>query len=468
MSSGTNPCVLGMDIGTTSVKCCLVDTITKEVISSQKKDTCSNVPSELGTEGNKQDVPRILSALQMCVSRLPRESMKRVVRVGVSGQMHGCMLWKAGHSWEQKPDSDRFAINEVSNMYTWQDSRCTQEFLASLPTPQSHLAVSSGYGCATLIWFSKHKPELLSRYDRAGTIHDFLVCMLCGLDQPVMSLHNAASWGFFNTVTKEWNREVLAGAGLPLNLLPKVVESGQTAGYIPNTWYSIPANTPVLASLGDLQCSVLPLLSKNTDAVINISTSAQLCFKMPPEYTPAEEPPSTPQPIEYFPFFDGSYLAVAASLNGGNALAAFVRTIQQWSLDIGFQVPQSKIWQRILELGGNPESCSSLIIRPTLFGERNNPEENASATNVDLGNLSLGKMTRALCKGVITNLHSMMPRSLLEENEITSMIGGGSALVRNPILLKELEEAYQMPVALDTRGDAAYGSALAAINTAIA
>lgn len=40
------------------------------------------------------------------------------------------------------------------------------------------------------------------RYDRAGTIHDFFVCMLCGLDQPIMSLHNAASWGFFNTVTK--------------------------------------------------------------------------------------------------------------------------------------------------------------------------------------------------------------------------------------------------------------------------
>lgn len=60
------------------------------------------------------------------------------------------------------------------------------------------------------------------------------------------------------------------------------------------------------------------------------------------EFVPQEEPPNSPQPVEYFPFFNGSYLAVAASLNGGNALAAFVRMVQQWSLDLGFQVPQCK------------------------------------------------------------------------------------------------------------------------------
>ncbi|KAK8728382.1 hypothetical protein OTU49_009264 [Cherax quadricarinatus] len=186
---------------------------------------------------------------------------------------------------------------------------------------------------------------------------------------------------------------------------------------------------------------------------------------MPKDFVPAEKPPSTPHPIEYFPFFDNSYLAVAASLNGGNALAAFVRTLQQWSLDLGFQVPQSKIWQRVLELGGDQQSKSSLAIKPLIFGERHTPQENASVTNIDLGNVSLGKVTRSLCKGVITNIHSMMPRSILVENGITSIIGGGSALARNPILLQELEEMYDLPVSLDSRGDAAYGSALAAINS---
>jgi len=45
-------------------------------------------------------------------------------------------------------------------------------------------------------------------------------------------------------------------------------------------------------------------------------------------------------PVEYFPYFDGKYLAVAASLNGGNTLAAFVRMLQQWTLELGFNVTQ--------------------------------------------------------------------------------------------------------------------------------
>ena len=41
-------CLLGIDIGTTSVKVCVIDESSKEVLGSQKKDTCSDVPSELG------------------------------------------------------------------------------------------------------------------------------------------------------------------------------------------------------------------------------------------------------------------------------------------------------------------------------------------------------------------------------------------------------------------------------------
>lgn len=43
-----NHYILGIDIGTTSVKVCVVDSNSNEIIASQKKDTYSDVPSELG------------------------------------------------------------------------------------------------------------------------------------------------------------------------------------------------------------------------------------------------------------------------------------------------------------------------------------------------------------------------------------------------------------------------------------
>lgn len=73
--------VLGLDIGTTSVKVCLVDTKEKKVVARQSKDTQAGVPSELGCEGNKQNAPKILSAVHICVSRLPKELLRQVCNI---------------------------------------------------------------------------------------------------------------------------------------------------------------------------------------------------------------------------------------------------------------------------------------------------------------------------------------------------------------------------------------------------
>lgn len=68
--------------------------------------------------------------------------------------------------------------------------------------------------------------------------------------------------------------------------------------------------------------------------VLNISTSAQLTYAMPADF----KPPDSPQPastISYFPYFEDTYLAVAASLNGGNVLATFVEMLAAWMKELG-------------------------------------------------------------------------------------------------------------------------------------
>lgn len=92
--------------------------------------------------------------------------------------------------------------------------------------------------------------------------------------------------------------------------------------------------------LGDLQCSVLSTVETPRDAVLNISTSAQITFVVD-DFKPKPGPPED-SPVEYFPYFKNQFIAVAASLNGGNSLATFVKMIQQWTVDLGFNVPQCK------------------------------------------------------------------------------------------------------------------------------
>lgn len=73
--------------------------------------------------------------------------------------------------------------------------------------------------------------------------------------------------------------------------------------------------------------------------MLNISTSAQLAF-VAENFTPDNNP--VVAHIAHYPYFNDKYLAVAASLNGGNALAAFVQMLQQWTMELGFSVPQCK------------------------------------------------------------------------------------------------------------------------------
>lgn len=70
--------ILGIDLGTTSVKVIILSTNNNQIVAKQNKDTQANVPSTLGIEGNKQDVPKILSAVHNCVSRLPKDLLKQV------------------------------------------------------------------------------------------------------------------------------------------------------------------------------------------------------------------------------------------------------------------------------------------------------------------------------------------------------------------------------------------------------
>ena len=62
-----------------------------------------------------------------------------------------------GCEWLSKDEIIRFIPKDVSQLITWQDGRCSADFLSSLPKPDSHLSVATGFGCATIFWYMKHR-----------------------------------------------------------------------------------------------------------------------------------------------------------------------------------------------------------------------------------------------------------------------------------------------------------------------
>ncbi|KAE8287974.1 Sedoheptulokinase [Larimichthys crocea] len=449
--------ILGVDVGTTSVKAVLLETGSKAVVAGHALPTSSDIIDDSGIKAKEQHTGRIIDTLNRCISLLPADKLKHVSSIGLSGQMHGVLFWKAkgGCDWSKR---DFFTAGDTSQLITWQDGRCSSDFLSSLPAPDSHLSVATGFGCATIFWYMRHRPEFLEDFTVAGTIQDYVVSMLCGLGGCVMTPQNAASWGFFNTSFNQWNTDILKGAGFPLHLLPHCVPSGGLAGQTCSDWHGIPAGTPVGAALGDFQCSVYSCMSAQTDAVLNISTSAQLTFAMPADF----KPPNSPQPassISYFPYFKDSYLAVAASLNGGNVLATFVEMLTAWMKELGAELSDSCVYEKMIRSALNQET-TDLRVSPTIQGERHNPLCLGQVNNISPTNLSLGHLTRAMCRGVLDNITSMMPAERLQQAGVSRIVGTGSAIARNQVLRQEVEKAFPQPVVYGQNADSAVGVAM--------
>ena len=97
--------------------------------------------------------------------------------------MHGVMLWRSGEAWSRNARDQLVVGTNISSLYTWQDGRCSPDFLRTLPFPRSHLGwadqqvqqqpthfffhrLSTGYGCPTIFWLLKNKTDFLCKFDR--------------------------------------------------------------------------------------------------------------------------------------------------------------------------------------------------------------------------------------------------------------------------------------------------------------
>ncbi|TDH74160.1 hypothetical protein CCR75_008259 [Bremia lactucae] len=488
-----HPLMFGLDIGTTAIKCVVVradNKLTVAMVTVSLRDVM-----ELGPHKNTpgvQKVDQILIAVQRAVAKLPEKALQRVISIGICGQMHGILWWcsRAVHEsaerllttqgikkWDDKSDDAVW-----TELVTWQDQRCSSLFLQACRETigtstgmGSSSRLATGYGLATFAHVLEHAPRMLVGMDACGTIQDFVAFVLCGHQLPseaFIDTTDAHSWGGFDLSTHAWDSKVLQTLRIPAAMLPSVKKPGTCIGHTSAgcTGFGLPIELPVYVPMGDHPCSVLAAVTKQASSearltLVNIGTSAQVAMilsKSDALKLSVEETTG----FEVRPFlFENYYVGVAASLSGGNIFAWFVRQWQQWIEEIGltsvYNGDEEQIYARLIELGLRCQD-TQLVIKPTLLGERADPDASGKIQNLRMNNWSMGDISAALCRGLIDNLFEMIPKALQLMMSSQLMIGTGNALVKNELLQRFLLHHLAQPsnFHVQTAVDAAVGASL--------
>jgi len=446
---------LGIDIGTTKVAVVLVDLSSRQVIASQSAPHGADI-RELAPGRSEQSVALIRSVLDGCIGQLSPSLRQTVSAIGITGQMHGVMLWSP---------SER----NTSHLITWQDQRCLENgFVRELQIATGSLGLQTGFGCSTLAWFARHDPHALTRYQCASTVHDYFAALLTGRPQAACDPTGAASWGLFNLRTSTWDLAASDRAKIPRRSLPEVLPCGAMLGglvpAIAEQW-GIPAGTPVMNGIGDNQASLFGSLKNPHEQIaINIGTGAQVSVVL--SSLPSTESAAASR-LEFRPYVDGSYIAVGASLAGGRPLATLATALASFMRDAGVEeVPSLDDIQSTMHRLGLERKETALVACSSFGGERFDPALTGSIAGITFDNLSIGDLTAAMCHGVVRGLRDMLSPELLVGRNV--VVGSGNAICLSPLMQATISDLFDLPLLLDQGVETtAVGAALLAARSSL-
>lgn len=418
---------LGIDIGTSKTAAVIVDKNKKIPIASASIKTEADISAPEGY--SEQDSVKILNTISNMITSFVPELREKVSAIGVTGQMHGVVLWNN---------------SEISPLYTWKDRRTAEDgFIDKIKKIPGCEGMKEGFGNTTLAYLAEKKK--LDKWNYAATIQDYFVYKICGLGKPLTDSSDAASWGLFDIRKKQWDIQAIKKLEIPKRFLPDIVPSGSEAGRLSGRYAQImglPKNIPVYVAIGDNQASILGTSQNRKEEIyLTIGTGAQLSVIISEDDVDNLEYPET---IEIRPFINKEYLVVVAPLCGGQAFAWLISSIQTWLRELGINAPsQEKLYKIIDSLAMNSIE-SQLLIKPNFLGERHNPFLRGEISGIDLNNFSLGNISAALASGIIENLHSMVPKELFKNKKM--VICSGNAIRRLKIFRKAIEGIFSLPI----------------------
>lgn len=437
-------CVIGLDLGTSSCKASLVDDAGR-LVASSAHDYLTHTPQPGWTEQSPADW---LSAASTAVRELwntPAAADCHVQAIGLTCAAHiGVLL----------DESD----NVLRRAILWSDLRAAPQ--AAMLNKQagdrilelSGQIASSGWTLAQMQWVREHEPAIHARLRSLLLSKDYLAWKLTGVK--VTDRATAVSSQFYDVTTDRWSDELLAMAGMHINMLPAVMTAESIVGTLLPEWadaLGLPAGVVVVTGSLDTATEMLAAgCTQPGQGMIRLATAGGLQVVTPGLMRHRQR-------ITY-PHVDGPCWYVQS---GTSTCAAAIA----WGKK---QFAPEASWEQIEKSASAvPAGCDGLIFHPYLQGERSpywNPHLKAQYTGLSqLHHTS--HLLRAIFEGTAMSIADAMRvmADLPLADVPLSVVGGGS---RSRLWVKILASVLNRPLRPLPKADSALGAALLAWRSA--
>lgn len=268
-----DPTVIGLDVGTSSVKAAVFDR-DERVVASGHEPIASSIPAP----GRHEQEPREVAvatraALASAVDALRRAGgdPEAVAAIGVSTAMHGLVgLDEAGAP--------------LTRLLTWADGRAIDEARALRSEPATavlHAATGTPLHpmspLTKLRWFGSREPGLAARVTRWVDLKAWVVRDLTG--DPVTDESSASATGLWSLRDRTWHRPACEAAGIDVSTLPAVARTTEARPLALDvaTATGLRVGLPVVIGAGDGPSANLGVGAVEPGvAALSIGTSAAL------------------------------------------------------------------------------------------------------------------------------------------------------------------------------------------------
>ncbi len=403
--------ILGIDIGTTSVKVIMIS-------SEGKIFDETSVPHDLISEHlnwAEEDADiwweNTKTALQYLHRRHPQE-MKSIRCVGCSGMVPAIVILdQQGRPVRRTiQQNDARAVEQIEKITAQIDQ---DELYRSTGgrTNQQHIL-------PRLLWVKEHEPQVWEKADCVMGSYDWINYQLTGVKS--LEMNWAVESGAMDIHTRQWRQKDLEKFGIDVKLLPPVNESMKTIGRTKPEWeelLGIPAGTPVIAGSADHVASTLAAgITKKGDLLIKFGGAGDILY--------CTDEIETNEKL----FFDYHIVPDEYLLNG--CMASSGSLVKWFTKDIIHQDSPDVFDKLDIQAKKVPPASDGLIILPYFLGEKT-PIFDPTARGVMFG-LTLshtnGHIFRAILESVIYGFrhHVEVLKEMGHEPERIMATNGGA------------------------------------------